>query len=560
MMKLLLLFLLLLSAPHFIFSQNVREENLTERVRLYWDIEKKHIRARGAYYTDQIIGETQEKHGKWWFYDAKGNLTEEQHFFRDRIHGAQLSFHSNKVKASESYFTFNVADSIFKEWNENETLITQGLYEMGSPVGIWLYYYNDGALKSRKRISNDTVYLTDHFLNDSSHTQLILNGEGAIKTYYVSGGLKENYSYTMGLMTGPFEERLANGIISVSGGFFKGLKQGKWTFYFTNGKVEKCINYNRGELHGSYLEMNADSTINTAGNYSDGEKDGGWSWYNASGQLDMKGLFYKGLQNGAWEYYFSTGQLSYTANYKKGKRHGKWVYYFNTGTLFKEGMYFDDLKDGPWVTNYESGNLLMTGLYKGGKEEGEWKNYWENGKVKNKATFKAGILNGDWSSFSPNQTLLLSGSYKKGLKVGAWITYDDKKHILLEENYKVVKSAKNENEITVIGRDDAISVLHGSFKAYSESDFAIKAEGTYKKGKKNGTFIDYYPGGVIPTIIAQYKEGELHGLFQQFSRRGEIKYQISYKNNLKDGAFIIFDNNGEVYIRKQFEKGRELRN
>ena len=90
MMKLLLLFLLLLSAPHFIFSQNVREENLTERVRLYWDIEKKHIRARGAYYTDQIIGETQEKHGKWWFYDAKGNLTEEQHFFRDRIHGAQL--------------------------------------------------------------------------------------------------------------------------------------------------------------------------------------------------------------------------------------------------------------------------------------------------------------------------------------------------------------------------------------------------------------------------------------------------------------------------------------
>ena len=546
--------------PSLVVSQKVLKENLTERERLYWDSEKKHIRSRGAYYTDPIIGDTKEKHGKWWFYDAKGHITEEQNFFRDRIHGQQISFHANKAKATESYFVYNVADSIYREWTEEDTLITEGSYEMGSPNGLWRYFYNNGKLKSKKSISNDTIYLIDHFLNDSSHTQLISNGNGTIKTYYVSGGLKENYTYTNGLKTGPFEERLANGIISINGRFNEGKKDGRWTFYFPNGRIEKCVHYENDELHGSYLVMNNDSSINTTGHYKLGEKHKDWRWFNKAGQLEMSGGFYNGLQDGAWSYYFSSGKLSYKAIYKKGKKHGKWTYYFGDGTLFKEGMYFNDLKDGPWKTNYESGNLLMSGLYKSGKEEGVWTNFWENGKIKNKASFKAGVLNGKWASYSPNERLLLSGNYKKGLKVGEWITYDDKNHILLEEHYKLMKSAKNENEIIVIGRNEEISVLHGSFKAYSETDFAIKAEGNYKKGKKNGTFIDYYPGGVIPTIVAQYKEGKLHGLFQQFTRRGKIKYQIEYKNDLKDGSFIIFDNNGNVHIRKKFFKGRELRN
>lgn len=170
--------------PSLVVSQKVLKENLTERVRLYWDSEKKHIRSRGAYYTDPIIGDTKEKHGKWWFYDAKGHITEEQNFFRDRIHGQQISFHANKAKATESYFVYNVADSIYREWTEEDTLITEGSYEMGSPKGLWRYFYNNGKLKSKKSISNDTIYLIDHFLNDSSHTQLISNGNGTKATFF----------------------------------------------------------------------------------------------------------------------------------------------------------------------------------------------------------------------------------------------------------------------------------------------------------------------------------------------------------------------------------------
>jgi antitoxin component YwqK of YwqJK toxin-antitoxin module len=542
------------------YAQELKQEHLTDRERLYWDAGNKKIRARGAYYQDEIVGVTTEKHGKWWFYDAKGSLTEEQYFYRGRIHGKQLSYHLNKRIASESHFVFNVADSVFREWNEDGKLIVEGLYEMGSPNGEWKYFYEDGALKSRKQISNDTVYMIDHYTGDSLHSQVVKAGEGEIKSFYVSGGLKEYYTYSKGLKTGPFEERLANGIISILGGFNRGLKDGKWTFYFPNGRIEKCVNYKKDKLNGSYLVMNSDSTINTVGNYQAGKKDGDWIWYNENKTLEMKGSFSGGLQDGEWKYYFSSGELSYNAGFNRGSRSGQWTYFFKDGTLFKEGKYLKNMKDGLWRTNYESGNLLMTGLYSKGKEQGVWLNYWENGTKKNKAEFKNGILNGVWASYSPNENLLLTGKYKNGLKSGEWKTFDDKSKLLLLENFKVIKSQDRKNEIVIIGRNQEVSVLHGSFESYSETDYAIKASGSYKKGKKNGTFIDYYPGGVVPTIVAQYKDGDLHGLFQQFSRRGNIRHQIEYKNNLKDGAFIIFNDSGKVVVRKNFYKGRELRN
>ena len=155
------MFLILCLNPSY--AQEIKQEQLTERERLYWDAGNKKIRARGAYYQDEIVGVTNEKHGKWWFYDAKGNLTEEQYFYRGRIHGKQLSFHPNKKIASESHFVFNVADSIFREWNADGQLVVEGLYEMGSPNGVWNYFYNDGAIKSRKKISNDSYRWRSRF-------------------------------------------------------------------------------------------------------------------------------------------------------------------------------------------------------------------------------------------------------------------------------------------------------------------------------------------------------------------------------------------------------------
>ena len=541
------------------FSQKVNPDNQTEIVRLYWDAQKKHLSSKGAYYSDGILGETKEKHGKWKFYDFKGVLTEERSYFRDRIHGRQRSFYKNKSLKTEAFFIFNLPDSSFKEWNEDGSLSISGNYLLGSLDGNWISYFQDGHIEKRKYISNDTVYLMEQYDGDSLHSPIIENGNGEIKKYYISGRLKEFYTYTNGLKTGPFEERIANGIITVRGQFINGLKNGLWHFYSKTGKIQEINDYHLDTLDGIYQTYFPSGEEKTIGSYNKGKKHGKWIWATENKNFEMTGSFVNGEQDDEWNYYFSSGELSYVAHFSLGKRSGDWVYYFVDGSIFKKGSYKKDSKSGLWTTNYENGKTLMSGKYLNGLEQGDWVNYWDNGATKNEASFKSGELDGEWKSYSPEGVLLLSGFYKNGLKVKEWKSYDGKGHLLTLENFKVIKDNQKTSEIVVLGRSTLVSVLHGKFEAYSELDYRLKASGKYKNGEKNGTFIDYYPGGMIPTIVAQYKKGELNGLFQQFSRQGGIRHQIQYENGVKNGGFLIFNSSGKVVIRKKFVNGVEVR-
>ena len=554
-----LLIILALLYLNISFSQKVNEDNLTEQEKLYWDTQNKHLNSKGAYYVDGLIGITNEKHGRWRFYDFNGVLTEERNYFRDRIHGKQLTYFKDKSINTEAFFVFNVPDSSFQEWNEKGALILKGNYALGSPEGFWNYYFSDGRIEKKQRISNDTVYLMEQYDSDSLHTQIIENGNGEIKRFYVSGGLKELYTYTNGLKTGPFEEKLANGIIIARGQFIDGLKDGKWYFYTQNGSMEEIIEYHQDTLNGIYETFFSNGNQKTKGAYNKGKKTGDWIWATENKALEMTGSFVAGEQYGEWNYYFSTGDLSYVAHFNNGLRTGEWIYYFKDGGLYKKGSYKNDQKTSIWLTNYENGKTLMTGGYNNGLEQGEWLNYWDNGKIKNQAFFKSGVLNGEWKSYSPEGILLLNGTYKDGLKVKEWKSFDAKGHLLTLENYKIVKEDYESSEIVVLGRNIPVSVLHGKFEAYSELDYTLKASGVYKKGKKNGTFIDYYPGGVVPTIVAQYKNGKLNGLFQQFGRQGGIRHQIKYNDGKKNGSFLIFNANGKLMIRKEFSNGLEVK-
>jgi len=60
------------------FSQKVEKENLTQKVKLFWDAENKKLQATGSYYTNERRGNTTEKHGKWLFYSFDGILEEER--------------------------------------------------------------------------------------------------------------------------------------------------------------------------------------------------------------------------------------------------------------------------------------------------------------------------------------------------------------------------------------------------------------------------------------------------------------------------------------------------
>ena len=200
----------------------------------------------------------------------------------------------------------------------------------------------------------------------------------------------------------------------------------------------------------------------------------------------------------------------------------------------------------------------MEGNYEKGKEQGEWKAFWENGRLKNKSFFDEGNLTGTWLSYSPTGILLLEGEYKNGQKMGAWEEYYNNGRLKEESRYKLKKIKHKDGNVVVMGMKILQGVPHGKYKAYSQIDYELKETGKFKSGIKTGEWINYYPGGVVPTIISQYKNGKLHGVIKQFGRRGEIMSEIHYKDGVKHGLFLIYDNNNKVLVKKMFRKGMEM--
>ena len=557
MMKRTLLFFFI-GCAMWVNAQKVLSENLGPKVKVYWDAENKKLHSTGCYYTDEIRPETTEKHGKWLFYGLNGALEEERYYYRNRVHGKQTVFFPNK-KAKQVYFsTFNVPDSTFKEYNEQGTLIIQGNYNLGSPEGKWMFYYPDSTVWKEEFVSNDTTYLMSYYQNDKNHTQTVIKGNGTVISYFQSGAIKESYEFKNGLRNGPFFEQLASGVTAISGEFLNGKKQGTWTFNFADGSLEKKQGFVQDSLDGEYLVMYPNGVTQTTGNYRMGKKHGLWNWNMQNGDVEMRGSFDNNLQDGDWNYYFSTGELSYNAHFSKGLKSGLWEYFYKDGQPFRKGSYARDMKEGEWQTWYEDGTLLMAGKYHFDKEVGEWKNYWPNGRIKNQSYYTSGKLNGAWYSFSPEGKLQLFGRYKKDLKKGKWTEFYANGQKKEEITYAIKKLKNASNDVVALGFKDVRSVEHGKYRAYSQVDYKIKETGRYTSGNKVGKWTNFYPGGVVPAVVSNYKKGLLHGVFCQYDRRGNKMNEIHYKKGLKDGWFIVYGKSGAPIVKKMFKKGHEL--
>jgi len=539
-------------------SQKVLSENLGPKVKVYWDSDNKKLHSTGCYYTDDIRLNTSEKHGKWLFYSTDGVLEEERYYYRNRVHGKQTVFFANKTIKQVSYAKFNLPDSVFKEYDDKGTLLIHGAYDLGLPTGKWSFYYSDSSLWKEELVSNDTTYLMSYFLNDEQHTQTVAKGNGTVVTYFQSGGVKESYSFLNGLRNGPFFEQLASGVIAIKGEFLDGKKHGKWSFNYPDGALEKRQEFVADSLEGEYLVLYPNGIVQTEGKYKLGKKQGPWIWRMQDGNLEMTGSFDKDLQDGDWTYYFSSGELSYNAHYAKGLKSGFWEYFYKDGQSYRNGSFVKDLKEGRWQTWYEDGTLLMTGNYHLGKEVGNWKNYWPNGRVKNQAYYSSGKLNGAWYSFTPEGKLHLFGRYKKDLKKGKWTEFYANGMRKEERTYAIKKVKNQANDVVALGFKDLRSVEHGNYRAYSQVDYTVKESGKYASGNKVGKWTNFYPGGIVPAVVTNYKKGQLHGMFSQYDRRGNKMNEIHYKKGLKDGWLVVYGRNGEPIVKKRFSKGIEL--
>lgn len=553
-------FIVIFILPFFcsnIWAQNIDKKNLSKPETNYWDYKKTKKRSMGYYYVD-ALGKTGKKHGKWKYWDKKGDLTETRTYNKGKIGGEVTLFYATGARKQTGYFKNGERDSTLTVWFKDSSLMRQGLFDMGQKVGLWYDFYKDGDTMQVAYYQDSVEHIVSFWDYKGNHT--LENGDGLKETFFSFGSLKKRYNYKDSLKHGSFIEKNVHERKQVSGQYRHNKKIGDWTFWFFTGEVQKKLTYKNDLLDGAYVEYYDNGKKLVEGHFDTGDKVGLWIWYTNEEKVDMKGHFDSDLQDGLWTYFYPTGEKNYYGSYDKGEKTGTWTFLYKNGETWKKGHYMADQRHGDWKFWYENGQVLKTGQFEYGEEVGEWKNWYENGQIKNVGHFDDGKLDGEWLSYYPDGVKKLKGEYKDNFKSGDWKEYypDGKPKHFKSFKVKTVKNKVKEGSLKGLKRKK--SVPDGEWIEFREDGSKLSV-GDYDDGKKDGEWTYYHPQGRVVARTVSYKNGKLDGWMKSYSwgRNSHIKRAVEYKDDLRDGKYIVYDEKGEIKVEKEFKQGRRVR-
>lgn len=105
-------------------------------------------------------------------------------------------------------------------------------------------------------------------------------------------------------------------------------------------------------------------------------------------------------------------------------------------------------------------------------------------------------------------------------------------------------------------------VPHGTFNVYEYSSddknaqrFLYTSE-NFSNGKKQGEFRINYPTSPQVRKISNYSKDQLHGLYSEFHEDGTYIVKGEYKDDLKHGTWIYYQENNKAGLYEQFQEGK----
>jgi antitoxin component YwqK of YwqJK toxin-antitoxin module len=181
-------------------------------------------------------------------------------------------------------------------------------------------------------VKKDSVwYRTDYYLYEKK-----LQMEG----YYVDSTCKVPY--------GLFRYYHPNGLVSSTGEFFYGKRNGTWTSYYSNGNMRDSANYDLGAITGNAYSWHSNGYLADSTAFNSDGSSVSVSWFEdgtpaAAGRRDVN---YK--KHGTWQYFHRNGVLS-----------AKEV--FQNGTLVTK-LHFDEQGAPTDTSNVDRPAIFQDGL------------------------------------------------------------------------------------------------------------------------------------------------------------------------------------------------------
>jgi antitoxin component YwqK of YwqJK toxin-antitoxin module len=354
------------------------------------------------------------------------------------------------------------------------------------------------------------------------------------------------------------------------------------TFYYPNGKVLSEGYMKDGKPEGYWKTYYTTGIIKSEGNRRNFQLDSIWIFYNSTGDTITKINYLYGRKNGYYyEYYTDRSKPEYIGKVKSKElyvndvKEGVSYYYYEDGRLHETITYKDDLMSGESIEYDVTGRVITIKRYNKGslverqkinrfdennEKTGEWIEFYTGLKIKSISNYKNGLLDGYYKEYNQLGKLTLTLLYNEGKLVER---VDEK-----NAEIKVVEKRDSEGNIIESGpfMDGTPVGIHKTFDnagnitgsmIYDDLGNIVSNGIIDREGNKQGEWKDFFNTGKRKKDEGAYKNNLRDGKWIFYFENGNTEQIGSYKNGKENGEWIRYFESGKTYVDENFYSGKE---
>ena len=190
--------------------------------------------------------------------------------------------------------SLNKRTGIWKKYHPNKRIRYTGQFKDGKELGVFKFYDITTSIKpiliKTFYENSDSLFVQFYRLNGNLKTEGVLNERkrvGLWKYFYKNGAVMSQENYKKGLRHGEQFVFYSNGKITEKSLFKNGLLDGISSKYSSKGILIEEVTYKKRKPNGlaKYFELNGN--LKETGIYIDGKRVGKWEYY-LEGELAQK--------------------------------------------------------------------------------------------------------------------------------------------------------------------------------------------------------------------------------------------------------------------------------
>lgn len=194
-------------------------------------------------------------------------------------------------------------------------------------------------------------------------------------------------------------------------------------------------------------------------------------------------------------------------------------------------------KQGYWIKK-EKGKKIYEGRFRDNRPQGEFKYYYPDGKIQNISRFEKNGSVSYTTIYHNNGRIAATGKHFYEAKDSVWNYFNYGGKLIKVESYKN-------------GLPD------GTWEIYDNSTQNLLEERNYKAGKKHGIWKSYYTNAQLRYEIS-YNNNVMQGSYKCFYHDGKPWHTGYYNNDFIDSVWVTYDRSGKMAKRKKIRDGKTL--